>query len=380
MALINMKPHTQLACAATIALISGGGGYWLGKTQSSVTPVARDGAGLSPAATAVRKEPPALDPADLRIRLDAEKDPLARFKLAQQHLEAWVDRNPAGALNWLASQPTSRRRNEVIRMALKQFSETDARGAAEWAMKNLSGGDLNNNLIAIANQWADQNGREAASWFLKLPATRVRDAALENMFFAWASNEPAAALDFIGANSDIGDLSPTLRRAALAGWAKSDPAAAVSASLTTARRLNDPTQFANTLANWGTMDLDASSQWLLAKVPAGETRTAAASELAVIFAQQAPAAGVAWLEKLAGGERNAAASTLAAEWARAGPAEAAKWAITQQSSVLTAEAVGEISRNFLRKDPAAFQAWREALPPGPMKDAADLVGSGQEEE
>jgi len=377
-----MKPLTQLACAATIALISGGGGYWLGKAQPGLTRAAQGTTGAAtaaPAATA-RNEVAALSISDLRLKLDAEKDPLARFKLALQHLEGWVARNPADALDWLVSQPPSRRRDEVVRMALKQFSETDARGAAEWAMKNLSGGDLNNSLIAIANQWANENGQEAAAWFLKLPATRERDAAVENMFFAWASNEPAAALDFIGANPDIGTLSPTLRRAALAGWAKSDPEAAVTASLATARTLNDPAQFANTLANWATMDLQASSQWLLAKVPAGDPRTAAARELAAIYAQQAPAAGVTWLEKLAAGEeRNAAASTLAAEWARVGPAEAAKWAGTQNSSVLTPEAVSEISQNFLRKDPAAFEAWRAALPPGPTKDAADQVGAGPEE-
>lgn len=378
MALIAMKPLYQIYCAASIALISGGGGYWLGKSQPGATPVAPGVAGTSPAATG-RNKVPALDLPDLRFRLDAEKDPVVRFKLALQHLEAWVTRNPADALDWLASQPASRRRNEVIRMALKQFSETDARGAAEWAMKNLSGGDLNNSLIAIANQWANQNGREAAAWFLKLPATRERNAALENMFFAWSSNEPAAALDYIGANSDIGELSPTLRRAALAGWAKSDPEAAVTASLATARTLNDPAQFANTLANWATLDLEASSQWLLGKVPAGAERTAAARELAAIYAHQSPAAGVAWLEKLAAGEeRDTVASTLAAEWARTGPAEAAKWASTQNSSTLTAEAISEISRNFLRKDPAAFQAWREALPPGPIKDAAGQVGEGPE--
>ncbi len=379
MALIVMKPLTQFACAATIALISGGGGYWIGKTQPGVAPVAPGEVGAAPAAATARNKVPALDLPALRLKLDTEMDPLARFKLALQHLEAWVARNPADALDWLASQPASRRRNEVIRMALKQFSETDARGAAEWAMKNLSGGDLNNSLIAIVNQWANGNGQEAAAWFLKRPATRERDAALENMFFAWASNEPAAALNYIGTNSDIGELSPTLRRAALAGWAKSDPEAAVTASLATARTLNDPAQFANTLANWATMDLEASSQWLLGKVPAGEPRTAAARELAAIYAQQAPAAGVNWLEKLAAGEeRNAAANTLAAEWTRSSPAEAAKWAATQNSSVLTAEAVSEISENFLRKDPAAFLAWRKALPPGPIKDAAGQVGEGPE--
>ena len=88
-----------------------------------------------------------------------------------------------------------------------------------------------NAIIAIAENWALENGSEAAGWFLALPASQERSAALENIFFAWASNEPAAALDYLKSASGTGELSPTLTRATLAGWAKSDPQAAVAASL-----------------------------------------------------------------------------------------------------------------------------------------------------
>ena len=375
-----MKPLTQLGWACAIALVFGGGGYWIGKRQSS--PVEVPGVAIVGTSDArpIRSLAAVVDFSDLRLKLDAEKDPLARFKLAIAHLEGWVAKNPLDALDWLASQAASLRRDEMVRLALYQFSETDARGAAEWAMKNLSGGDLNNSLIAIANNWATENGREAAGWFLKLPATRERDAAVEGMFFTWASNEPAAALDFLDSDSAVGDLSPTLRRAALAGWAKSDPQAAVTASLESSRTRNDPAQFANTLANWATLDLGASSDWLLANVPASDQRTSAVGELAMIFAHQSPAAGVAWLDKLAGGaERDLAASTLAAEWSGFAPADAAKWAATLNAAVLSAEAVDEISRNFLWKDPAAFQSWRDALPAGAMKELAAQVAASDED-
>ena len=178
---------------------------------------------------------PVIDSGKLRVRLDAEKNPLARFKLALQQFEAWVAKDPRDALAWLASQPPSGRRDEVMRMALNQYSETDAKGAADWALHNLTGVDLNNTLIAIAENWAQENGREAAAWFLALPATAERDAAIENLFFAWASNEPSAALAFLESNRSQSDLAATLRRAALAGWVKSEPQAAVAASLALSR-------------------------------------------------------------------------------------------------------------------------------------------------
>ena len=376
-----MKSFNLAVAGLAIAITFGSGGYFLGKRKSnenlSLETIRQgsDSAGGSPGMV-TRTGLQAFDPTKLRARLDAEKNPLARFKLALQNMESWVAKSPKDALDWLASQPPSDRREEVMRMALNQFSGIDAKGAADWATANLSGDELNNALISIAENWADENGREAATWFLGLPPTRERDGAMEHIFFAWASNEPAAALEFLAAHPGAGDLTPTLRRAALAGWAKSDPEGAVAASLASSRANSDPAQFANTLANWATMDLESSSQWLVANLPTGTERTVAAQELATIFAQQSPDAGTVWLEKLtAGAERDAAASSLAAAWARSGAPDAAKWAASQKSSTLSADSVAEIAQNFILKDATAFQAWRAALPDGPFKNQVNQAGA-----
>ncbi len=368
----------RLAGAITIAIGCGTGGYFLGKNQNSASQTFESPAQTieGRSQTPTRPIPTHLDAKALRASLDAETNPLARFKLALQHLEDWVAKSPEDALAWLVTQQVSDRRDNVIRMALNQYSENDAKGAADWAMKNLTGNDLNNTLIAIAENWAAENGSEAAAWFLTLPATAERDAAMENILFNWASNEPAAALAFLKANPAVAELAPTLRRAALAGWAKSDPNGAVAASYTLSQANNDPEQFANTVANWATVDLEASSSWLITNLPAGVERTAAAQELATIFAQQSPAAGVTWLGKLAAGtERDLAAGALAATWSRVSPAEAAKWAMTQESSTIAPEALATISQNFFMKNPKDFEAWRATLPPGPMKDQAAQVGA-----
>ncbi len=367
-----MKFAPQVAGGFLIAIVFSAGGYYMGNRTAAKSPHGEAGVREGVPARTVRE--PAAAPVniqELRSRLDAEKNPLARFKMALQHLEGWVAKSPRDALDWLASQQPSGRRDEVIRLALKQYAETDAKGAADWALQNLTGTDLNNSLISIAEDWAQENGREAAAWFADLPVTQERDAAIENIFFSWGSNEPAAALDFLGPSSPLGDLTPTLRRAALAGWSKTDPEAAVASSLASSRTNRDPAQFANTLANWATMDLEGSSQWLMAKVPAGPERAAAVQELATIFAQQSPDAGVTWLDKVAAGpERDAAASALAAGWARSSPAEAANWAVTQKTIALSDRAISEIAHNYLLRDAAAFQAWRATLPDGRIKSLA----------
>lgn len=375
-----MKPATQTIVTIAIAITFGAGGYFLGKSQTGG--ISRSDA-TSPGVPrkeiqrpiASRPELPNIDPGALKVTLDAEKNPLTRFKLALQNLEAWVDKNPQDALDWLATQQASDRRDEVIRMALNQYSDIDAKGAAEWALKNLSGADLNNTIISIAENWAMQNGGEAATWFMRQPETAERDAAMENIFFTWAANEPTGALDFLKANPDVSALAPVLRRAALAGWAKSDPLGAVAASLTLSQANGDPDQFANTVANWATIDLETSSQWLLTNLPAGVERSAAAQELATIFAQQSPDAGLVWLDQLAAGdERNVAASALVSSWSRISPAEAAKWAVTQHSSTLTPEALGIMADNYFMKNPVEFEAWRATLPPGVMRNQASKAG------
>ncbi|NJM37295.1 MAG: hypothetical protein HC845_05170 [Akkermansiaceae bacterium] len=204
--------------------------------------------------------------------------------------------------------------------------------------------------------------------------TQERNAALSTIFFNWASNEPDAALAFLKSSSSLNDTSSALRKAALAGWAKSEPEAAVNASLALSKANNDPAQFANTLANWATVDLEASSQWLLEKLPPGIERTTTVEVLATIFAQQSPQAAVVWLGKLsAGDERNGFASRLVAEWSRNDPAGAMQWAATQTSSNLSPEAMKRGGRNFAMQDPATFQAWHAALPAGPLKEMMNEV-------
>ena len=191
----------------------------------------------------------------LQSELDAETDPLKRFNLALKSMEAWVNADPKAALAWLRSQQPSGRRDEVIHRALQQYAGNDPKGAAEWARDNLSGIDLNNTLIRICEQWSRANGREAAEWTSALPPSQARDAALEGLTFSWASQDPAAALEYLKTANLDPTLASILRYAAYAGWAKTDPQNAVRESLQSSRAFNDPEQFANTLANWATIDV-----------------------------------------------------------------------------------------------------------------------------
>ena len=324
---------------------------------------------------------PGKGPSELRAKLEREVNPLARYKLAMDHMEAWVARDPRGALDWIKSQQPSLRRKEIMRLAMAQFAESDPKGAAEWVMANLSGVELHNSLIQISGPWSRISGFEAANWLLGLTESKQRDAALESAFFGWGTVDPIAAAEYAGAKVTDKGLASVLKRASYAGWAKSDPLAAVSASLESSRGHGDMTQFANTLANWATVDLAASSEWLMKNVSNPNERADAVLELSTIYAKQSPDAGLEWIGGLSDqNERRLASNQFAVDWASVDSAASAKWASEQASGLLSDQAQIEILQSYLADDAAAFDQWRKSLPEGALKQkAADLVAPVSEE-
>lgn len=368
-----MTKILQTLGMVAVALLCGIGGYWYGKQNADFNSTTRSEIATSGDAKGVEKKPrnnssEKLDTQKLRKSLDNESSALKRMKMAMENMEAWVAANPIEALDWLASQEPTDRRDEIMRIALQQFAETDGKGAAEWAMKNLKGIDLNNGLIFIAKTWAVQNGNEAAAWFLERPTSPERNAALEQILFTWGSNDPVAAVAYLTAHPNLGDFSAQMNRAALAGWAKSDPTGAAQKSLELSQKNKDPDQFANTMANWATHDLDGSAAWL-ANRPPGEERTAAGGQIALIFADQSPQDGIEWIEKLNDGvEQDTAAGAFVDEWSRKNPSKAANWMVKAKHINFSDETIAEVSHNYLMKDEKGFTAWRNSLVPGPFRD------------
>ncbi|RYD42108.1 MAG: hypothetical protein EOP85_11675, partial [Verrucomicrobiaceae bacterium] len=103
-----MKSTSLAAGALAIALVSGTGGYFLGKGHSRTgsaqvaTPSTKEPTRAP--AVATRPELPTLNTKEFKAKLDAETNSLKRFNLALENLEAWIAKNPKEALDWLATQ------------------------------------------------------------------------------------------------------------------------------------------------------------------------------------------------------------------------------------------------------------------------------------
>jgi hypothetical protein len=317
---------------------------------------------------------------ELAALLERETDPLQRFALALDNMEDWVAADPIGALSWLSRQPVTARRNEVIRLALFQWAESDPAAAAAWSRDHLEGIELNNMLIRLAEQWAEIDPASAARWFAQLPAGPARLGPLEGMFFRWATADPAAARGFIERELPADPNTPQILQAIHAGWAKTDPHGAVASSLEASKRIQNPELFANTLANWATVDVSASAAWLLQNVQPGPERSAAIGEIAGMFAHHDPASGLTWLDQLTPDERSPARNILAVTWAEDDAPSAARWLASQPSPDLDPDAASTILIGFLSQNEEAFTTWRDSLPPGPLKQQATELSDLPEDE
>lgn len=378
-----MKPATALAVGLCLSIATGFLGYRIGRASHEVTKhltPERPAAAASRAHMA-RPAMSATQAQELTALLDSQTDPLARFAIALDNMEDWVAADPAGALAWLSRQPVTARRNEVIRLAISQWAESDPASAASWSQENLKGVELHNTLIRLAEQWVASDPVAAARWFARLPDGPLRLAPIEGLFFRWASKDPTAAREFVSRELASDPHSPQILQAIHAGWAKTDPQAASASSLQASRQSHDPGLFANTLANWATIDVASSAAWLLKNVQPGPERSAAIHELAGMFAQHDPASGIVWLEQLATGERSEARNILATTWAQADAASAAKWLASLSATDLTPETTSTVLIGFLSQDAKAFTTWRDSLPNGPLKQkAAELSELPEEDE
>lgn len=379
-----MKPATALVLGLGLSITTGLFGFWLGRSSSelSLESTTEAAAGQS-ASSRNRPTRPALtrvQTQELTSLLDRETDPLQRFALALDNMEDWVAADPQGALSWLSRQPLTARRSDVIRLALFQWAESDPAAAAVWSRDNLEGIELNNMLIRLAENWAEVDPASAARWCAQLPAGSARLGPLEGLFFRWASADPATARGFLDRELPSDPNTPHLLKAIHAGWAKTDPQGAVASSLEASKRIQNPDLFANTLANWATIDVASSATWLLQNVPPSPERTAAISEIAGMFAHHDPSSGLTWLDKLTPEERSPARDILAVTWAEADAPSAAQWLASQPSLELDPNATSTILIGFLSQNEDAFTTWRDALPPGPLKQKATELSDLPEDE
>ncbi len=242
--------------------------------------------------------------ADLTQALTAEQRGTP-FGLAA--LERWLSVDPAKAAHWMAAQ--------------SETTETQALIVARALMKNpaevrtycdgLSDGDWKQNVLKNASlELVGSNPTGAIGIAQRLPTGAVQKDVLETLAYAWITQDPRAALDWITQVND-----PALREGLYAVGAKAiastDPDLAAGWLVTAVKSesiLNDTAL--SVIESWVAQDPAKVAKWVALFPPQGP-REAAVKLVVDRWLQSDPNAANAWLLTLP--ERDQVLARLKAE-------------------------------------------------------------------
>ncbi len=285
-------------------------------------------------------------------------------------LQQWANAAPAAMRAWLAALPPGEERNFAIARAVGKLGRNDIPAALELLKQVPEGGErseaigdllrnrnvtgdpqLSGKIYALLpsngrNGWemplafrmAQTDVQAAIAWASALPDVKGRQGAFAAIGKAWAQDDPAAALNWLRANTPPTEGRNNTLEDPFSTWAQDAPREALA--------------------------------WALA-LPPGKSREDLAvkgiEHLARIEPQRA-----AELIKTTFPEasRQRASTTLAVFWANTAPVGAAAWAGQLPADATRIEVFGTVARHWAMHDPAAAAAWMDRLPLGPARDKA----------
>lgn len=228
--------------------------------------------------------------------------------------------------------------NVASQPALKRISAKSAQfeiKCAELAKRPLD--EVSEQLDELMAQWASEDPMEAAAWVKQLTPGEFRETAAISLCQTWAGINPQAAAAWVAQNLDSGMLQGALGGVASA-WAHSDP--------------------------------ESAAKWI-ASLPEGD-RTTAEMALAQAWAEVNPAAAGAWMKSLSPASQSNVVQNMVAGMAASDPAAAAVWlqSAIAENPTIPVQNAGVIVSSWVASDAGAVSRWLNALPEGPLYEAA----------
>lgn len=207
---------------------------------------------------------------------------------------AWVELDPAAALNAVAALAKADDRHALNRVLMERWASADPDAARHWGLSQLNAKVRGPQLQGIAAGIAQNNPEEALSFALELDGTE-REEAARVVFAHWAREDPVAAAEALTMLDDDAVL-------AVAGgnvvreWAEQDPYAAFE---------------------WLTQDVGTRSY--------GNWHKQQISHALDRIAQSDPRSALELASRLSGEARRRGLTAAMNAWAKSDPSSAASW-------------------------------------------------------
>ena len=152
--------------------------------------------------------------------------PGLREEMTRRAVQAWAERDPAGALAWAGELP-DRGESEISMMQVcAQVAESDPESAIRLAIGqhlDEAPGDLLGNLTA---GWAARDLSGACEWVSDQAEGELRDKLMERIVFEYAKADPARAARLVTEQMRSGESQDEAAVSVLHQWARVDPDAA----------------------------------------------------------------------------------------------------------------------------------------------------------
>ena len=326
--------------------------------------------------------------------------------------KAWAHFDPIAALHAAAGFNVSEAKTTAVQSIIASADATQAKALAkeiqEWPADTIKREQRNGFLNSLLMKWSDLDPIGAAKFFDTMQVDTMRfhpvaAAIAQN----WAAIDPAAALEWARAHSDVQGFQGAIN-GAINGWWSKDHAAAEQ-YVTAHANDSSGRQMATTLTSYiFSKDPERAKEWV-AQLSDSETRRQAQHVLVIQMAVSDPesaseyaatlpadvregtltgainywaandltAAGE-WIKGLSGPARDEALGAYTYSLLRKDPNSAAAWAVTISDPKIRDKSLNGIATFWLNKDPAAASAWiqNSSLPAADKKRLLGLAPSG----
>jgi predicted SnoaL-like aldol condensation-catalyzing enzyme len=240
-------------------------------------------------------------------------------------MNAWVDRDPAAALQWAQSQTNSQLREDATAAAVGAWAKTDPSAALSYVQ---SIADVETRASAFKKAWGDwfKNDPDAATTYV---ASIKDEKLLENVSFQFGYNteglspkEKAALLARLPEGKLKEDIYKKMTDTKIRKGQFNDALAMLNVLPDSRERDRNVAQLGQT---WAKTDMAAATAWLKIQ-PDSTDRDLALTGYASTLARTDPIAAINWVKTIPDQKlRQGALMNIASSWSDVDPNKAAVW-------------------------------------------------------
>jgi hypothetical protein len=284
--------------------------------------------------------------------------------------KAWAHLDPIAALHAAAGFKVSEAKTTAVQSIIASADATQAKALAkeiqEWPADAIKREQRNGFLNSLLTKWSDLDPIGAAKFFDTMQGDTMRFYPVASVIAQnWAAIDPAAALEWARAHSEVQGFQGAIN-GAINGWWSKDHAAAEQ-YVTTHANDSSGRQMATTLTSYiFSKDPERAKEWV-GQLSDSETRRQAQHVLVIQMAVNDPKSASEYAATLPADVREGTLTGAINYWAANDLTAAGEW-INGLSGPARDEALGAYTYSLLRKDPNTAAAWAVTISDPKIRD------------